>query len=238
MLYLVTISGVSGNSSLSLPSFSSYNITPGAFDYFVFLSPLDIDWDSLALQLLLSLHVSKVAYPWLLIHCYLVSNVTFVEFHHLLTVLMSHSLYKLARRLERLAFRLVIVLLHGARSRLVKLLLTSSVVNHGYMPRCDVPVLYNLVHLVRLLKHFCWHHLLKLWRSWPSISLLVYVENLRVRVRVVLIGVLRNHIVEVRNRSNLSFFSLEEDLLKLVNLFSLGREILHVSIVQVLRVAL
>lgn len=57
-------------------------------------------------------------------------------------------------------------------------------------------------------------------------------------MRVVLIGVLRNHIVEVRNRSNLSFFSLEEDLLKLVNLFSLGREILHVSIVQVLRVAL
>lgn len=57
-------------------------------------------------------------------------------------------------------------------------------------------------------------------------------------MRVVLISVLRNHIVEVRNRSNLSFFSLEEDLLKLVNLFCLGGEILHVSIVQVLRVAL
>lgn len=116
----------------------------------------------MALQLLLSLHVSKVAYPWLLTHRYLVSNVTFVEFHRLLTVLMSHSLCKLARRLERLAVRLVVVLLHGARSWLVELLLTSSVVNHGYMPRCDVSVLYNLVHLVRLLKHFCRHHLLKL----------------------------------------------------------------------------
>ena len=57
-------------------------------------------------------------------------------------------------------------------------------------------------------------------------------------MRVVLISVLRNHVVEVRNRSYLSFLCLEEDLLELVDLFSLGREILHVSIVQVLRVAL
>ena len=57
-------------------------------------------------------------------------------------------------------------------------------------------------------------------------------------MRVVLISVLRNHVVEVCNRSYLSFLSLEEDLLELVDLFSLGGEILHVSIVQVLRVAL
>ena len=57
-------------------------------------------------------------------------------------------------------------------------------------------------------------------------------------MRVVLISVLRNHVIEVRNRSYLSFLSLEEDLLELVDLFSLRGEILHVSIVQVLRVAL
>ena len=57
-------------------------------------------------------------------------------------------------------------------------------------------------------------------------------------MRVVLISVLRNHVVEVCNRSYLSFLSLEEDLLELVDLFSLRGKILHVSIVQVLRVAL
>ena len=57
-------------------------------------------------------------------------------------------------------------------------------------------------------------------------------------MRVVLISVLRNHVVEVRNWSYLSLLCLEEDLLELVDLFSLGGEILHVSIVQVLRVAL
>ena len=57
-------------------------------------------------------------------------------------------------------------------------------------------------------------------------------------MRVVLISVLRNHVIEVRNRSYLSFLGLKEDLLELVDLFSLGGEILHVSIVQVLRVAL
>ena len=87
---------------------------------------------------------------------------TFVEFRRLLTVLVSHSLCELASRLERLAVRLVVVLLHGARRRLVELLLTRSVVHHRYVARSDVPVLYNLVHLVRLLKHFCRHHLLKL----------------------------------------------------------------------------
>ena len=57
-------------------------------------------------------------------------------------------------------------------------------------------------------------------------------------MRVVLISVLRNHVLEVCDRSNLPLLRLEEDLLELFDLFSLRGEVLHVSIVQVLGVTL
>ena len=57
-------------------------------------------------------------------------------------------------------------------------------------------------------------------------------------MRVVLISVLGNHVLKIRNWSNLPLLRLEEDLLELFDLFSLRGEVLHVSIVQVLGVTL
>ena len=116
----------------------------------------------MALQFPLGLHMGKVADPWLLSDCYLVSNMALVKSHGLFTALLSHSLCELAGRLERFAVRLVVVLLHRARSRLIELLLGNSVVHHRNMTGCDVPVLHYLVHIVRFLEHLCRHHLLQL----------------------------------------------------------------------------
>ena len=57
-------------------------------------------------------------------------------------------------------------------------------------------------------------------------------------MRVVLISVLGNHVLEVCDRSNLPLLRLEEDLLELFDLFSLRGEVLHVSTVQVLGITL